>query len=221
MTRAGLWLGWCLAGCLGGSPPHYDYFVLTPAHPLAEPSARLASTPDAAPPTLGLSQVTIPGYLDRDSIVVRTDDYHLVYSQKDRWAEPLDVAVGRTLRQELAARLATDGITVPPRTSAPTYDVQVDLLRFERHGADHVELWARWTLRADTQLVHSGETRINVAVAGPGSDVAAAALSAAIGRLANDIAKQVKVAAAEAPRATRQAHRSPSTEAPRDRGPAR
>jgi len=181
----------CCCACLGGKQPQYDYFVLTPTRALAEPARDAAQRS-----TVGVSQVTIPGYLDRESIVTRTDDHRVVYSKRDRWAEPLDQAFERSLRHELAAALAPVGITVPSSTSAPTYDVQVDLLRFERLGASRVELWARWTLRMDTKLVHAGETRIEVRVAGSGDGAAAAALSGAIARLATVIAAKVQIAEA-------------------------
>lgn len=83
---------------------------------------------------------------------------------------------------------------MPPHAAAPSHELQVDLLRFERRGTDRVELWARWTLRADTKLVHTGESRIQVPISGAGDGVAAAALSGAIGRLAIEIAEQVQIA---------------------------
>jgi uncharacterized lipoprotein YmbA len=146
-------------------------------------------------PTVGLNEIAIPGYLDREAIVTRTDDERLVYSPQDRWAEPLDRAFERVLRQELAAALAPSGITVPARTNAPTYSVQVDVLRFERHGTDQIELWARWTVRADGKLERTGETRLQLPIDGPGSARAVAALDQAITRLATDLAGNVRVAA--------------------------
>jgi len=191
---AAMVLACCCACSLGGKQPQYDYFVLTPTHALAEPRAQ---THEATRPTVGVSQVTIPGYLDRESIVTRTDDHRVVYSKRERWAEPLDKAFESTLRHELAATLAPVGITVPSWTGSPTYDVQVDLLRFERRGANRVELWSRWTLRMHSKLVHTGETRIQVPIAGSGDAAAAAALSGAIARLASEIAAKVQLAEAE------------------------
>jgi len=192
---AALLLVGCCACSLGGKQPRYDYYVLTPGNAPARPAARPAA--GAPPATVGVSQVTIPGYLDREQIVTRAEDHRLIYSPRDRWAEPLDRAFERTLRQDLAAALAADGITVPPAAGAPTYDVQVDVLRFERRGTGQIELWARWTLRTDAGLVHAGETRLQVAVADAGNAAAAASLSRAIARLAQDIAARVRVAAAE------------------------
>jgi len=178
-------------GILGGSQPQYDYFVLTPTRAMARPTAQLTAV-SSAQPTLGISDVTVPGYLDRESIVTRTDEYQLIYSKQDRWAEPLDQAFERSLREDLATALAPAGITVPPHATSPTYDLHVDVLRFERHGAYRVELWAHWILRADGKSVASGDPRIELAVSGAGSGAVAAALSQAIARLAVEIADHVR-----------------------------
>lgn len=180
---------WC--ACLGGSPPRYDYFVLTST---SVPPA--GGDTSSERPTLAVGQVSVPRYLDRESIATRVDDTRVTYSQRERWAEPLADAFERTLRQQLAADLAPNGIIVPSSVGAPTYDVQVDLLRFERRGNDRVDLWARWTLRGPEDWMQTQESRIQFALAAPTSAAAAAALSSAIARLASEIAAQVRIHAA-------------------------
>lgn len=193
MTRVLLVLVWCSACALfGGGTPAYDYFVLVATG--APMQARAAA---GGGTTVGVSHVSIPRYLDRESIVTRVDDYRVVYSKRERWAEPLDEAFERTLRQDLATSLARDNIMVPSRHAAPTHDLQVDLLRFERRGTDRVELWARWTLRTNGESSRTREARIVVAMAGRSSASAAAALSEAVARLATSIAADVRVADAE------------------------
>ena len=190
----------CCCACLGGKAPRYDYFVLTPM--AAATSSQRSVAPGEPSPTVGVSLVAIPRYLDRDSIATRIDDYRLVYSNVERWAEPLDEALTRTLRHDLSVRLAPDGISVPPRAGAPTYDLQVEIQRFERRGADRVELWARWTLRSSGGPPQTRESRIDVALAGPTTAAATAALSEAVARLATGIAAQVRIS--EVARASRQ-----------------
>jgi uncharacterized lipoprotein YmbA len=198
VRSAALVLLCCGACSLFRGTPKYDYYVLTPTRALAQPRSGTGTDQ----PSVGVSHVSIPGYLDRESIVTRTDDFRLSYSKQDRWAEPLDQAFERTLRQELAATLAPSGIEVSDR-AAPTYDVQVDVLRFERRGANRVELWARWTLRSDGEVVRSDESRIEVAIPGPGNAAGAAALSSAIARLAVEIGKQVQIATRDSARTHR------------------
>lgn len=192
--RAALLVAAWLAGCaLGGKQPTYDYYVLTPTRPLAAETDRPSEV--ARRPSLIISQVTIPGYLDRDAIATRETDNRLSYSKTERWAEPLEEAIESTLRQELAAELMPEGFNVPARSGAPTYDVHVDILRFERNGPRHVELWARWTLRSNATQVHTGETRLHMPVGGSGS--AAAGLSRALAQLATAIAQEVEAAEPE------------------------
>ncbi|MDB4955773.1 MAG: hypothetical protein JWO36_3342 [Myxococcales bacterium] len=175
-----------VAACsLGGKPPHYDYFVLTSTRAIgAQPVA-------VNQPVLAVGQVTIPGYLDREPIATRVDDHRLIYSARERWAEPVDQAFERTLREDLAATLAPAGITVQPHAGAPTYDLDVEVLRFERRGADRVELWARWMLHADARRIDSGETRIIVPMSSLDGDAMAAALSQAIARMATEVAERL------------------------------
>jgi uncharacterized lipoprotein YmbA len=164
----------CAACSLGGHRPTYAYYVLTPTSAQAAP--RTATT-------LAVAQVTIPGYLDREQIASRVTGNHLEYSTSDRWAEPLDQAFERTLRADLAAR----GIDVQSHADD---ELSVDVLRFERSG-DHVELWARWTLRGDGRVHDRGEVRLRVPMSGIDSSAIASALSEAIARMASQIAVRV------------------------------
>lgn len=195
--KAALVLALCAACSLGGQRPNYQYFVLT-SNP-----ARGPSPPPTGPArrTLGIDQITIPGYLDREQIASRTVGHHLAYSTTDRWAEPLDQAFERTLREDLAARLAPGGIQVSPRGGAPTYALTVEVLRFEQSGPDHVDLDARWVLRSDQDVLDTGESRTQVAMASQDSNAMAAALSEAIARMATEIAGRVQKADAVAARA--------------------
>ncbi len=174
---------------MGGRRPSYDYFVLTSDQPM--PAEAPGGDETRA---LVVDQVSIPGYLDREQIAMRTLDHHLVYSPKDRWAEPLDQAFARTLREELAAELVPRGIQVRSHGGAPAYELDVDVLRFEQRGPQQVELWARWTLRKDTEVVDSGETRLRVAMRGTDANAMASALSTTVARMATQIADRVRAA---------------------------
>ncbi len=187
MRYAPLVLACC--ACLGGHQPHYDYYVLAAAG--APPRS---APPAPSEPSVAVSHVTVPDYLDRESIVTRSDDQRIMYSKRDRWAEPLEAAFARVLEEDLAAALVPAGIPVLPKTASPTYDVQVDVLRFERRGGERVELWARWTVRSDSQLVYTDELRVSVPTAGQDNAAATAALSHAVSQLADNIANQVKQA---------------------------
>lgn len=163
-----------VAACtLGGQRPSYHYYVLSPTEVRASASHE----------PLVVDRVTLPGYLEREEIATRTVDHQLAYSSSDRWAEPLEPAFERTLREDLHAQ-------APGAT--PAYAVSVEVLRFERGGPDHVELAARWLVRSHGDIVASGETHLHVPTAGPDSNAAAAALSAAVGQLASEITTRLR-----------------------------
>jgi uncharacterized lipoprotein YmbA len=171
-----------LCACsLGGKRPNFQYYVLG-----AKPPAHSAERPYA----VSIREVTIPGYLDREEMATRTVENHLTYSPTDRWAEPLEQAIERTLRENLAAR----GIAVQPHPVAGVYELSVEVLRFERTGPDHVDLWARWTLTSGNEVADRGETKLRVATAGADSRATAAALSEAVSQLATQIAALPQVA---------------------------
>jgi uncharacterized lipoprotein YmbA len=194
-------LAFCAACSLGGHRPNYQYYVLTSTHP-----APARAPGEAHERTLAITQVTIPGYLDREQIATRTAANHIIYSTTDRWAEPLDQAFERTLREDLAGKLAPAGIAVQERGGRRAYDLAIDVLRFERSGANSVELWARWTLHAGPDVTDSGETRLQVPVTGTNSNAMAAALSTAVARMASELAPHVREADRVALRSLREVH---------------
>ncbi len=170
----------CAACSLGGKRPNFQYYVLG-THPPAHAADR--------PYAVSIREVTVPGYLDREEMATRTVENRLVYSSTDRWAEPLEQAIQRTLRENLVAR----GIAVQPHASPGVYELSLDVLRFERTGPDHVDLWARWTLTLDADVIDRGETRLRVATIGTDSRASAAALSEAVSQLASQIASLSRV----------------------------
>lgn len=171
----------CAACSLGGKRPNFQYYVLG-THPPTHAAER--------PYAVAIGQVTVPGYLDREEMATRTVENRLVYSPTDRWAEPLEQAIERTLRENLAAR----GISVQPHPVGGAYELSVEVLRFERTAPDHVDLWARWTLTSHSEIIDRGETKLRVPTTGPDSRATAAALSEAMSQLASQIASLRRVA---------------------------
>ena len=187
MMRAALLV---LCACsFGGHRPNYQYFVLTTT---AQRTPSSTASDDESQPTLAVDRVTLPGYLDREQIAVRTRDHRVEYSRTDRWAEPLAPACERTLRVDRAVHLTRAGIQVPTRTEGPSYYLDVEVLRFEQSGGDRVELWARWTMRSSTDVLDSGELHFFEPMRGIDSNAMAVAASNAIARMAAELAVQVR-----------------------------
>jgi uncharacterized lipoprotein YmbA len=185
-VRPALLLAFGAACSLGGSRPDYRYYVLA-SRPAPNATATVSHER-----TLAIDRVTIPGYLEREQVASRVGGQRLAYSTADRWAEPLDRAIERTLADDLAPLVGRHGIQLQSHGGNPTYDLDVDVARFERIGPELVELRGRWALRADADVVDSGETRLRVAMAGTDSNAMVAALSEAIARMAAEIAEGVR-----------------------------
>ena len=90
-----------LAAC--GTTHNYRYYTL--ASVPAVPDGRAADA-GKVPHILGLGPVTIPDYLDRPQIVLRTSRNELVLSENSRWAGSLANDSVRVLEENLNSMLA-------------------------------------------------------------------------------------------------------------------
>lgn len=136
-----------LAAC--GSTPPSDYYVL---------SAAATETPSGDSPSLGVGPVSIPEYLNRNSMVFNRDGNKLEIASFARWAEPLESGISRVLSINLASRLNTEDIQVFPwhPSQAPDYAVGVRLLVLDSNSV-RAQLVAEWSLR--TKKDGSAEVR--------------------------------------------------------------
>ena len=119
-----------VAGCgLGARPDRSRFFTLAPLGP-----EELATVPAGKlEMSLGLGPIVFPGYLDRMSVVRRTQANEIAISTFDRWAEPLREAFRTTLQQNLVGLLGTPRVVLYPwqRTERPELAIDVVVLRFE------------------------------------------------------------------------------------------
>jgi uncharacterized protein len=175
-----------LAGC-SGSPPT-QFYTLDPVS-AAVPAP--TSTPTRSHRPIVIGQVQLPPTLDRLSLVTRTGPDQLAVSDENRWAAPLDDIVRRTLAADLAARLPPGSVLAPgdpvPSSGARTLTVDVqDFIPDQRH----VTLNARWTLLAGTppRPVLTKREMIDMTAASPTTAAEVAAMSRALGTLADRIA---------------------------------
>ena len=128
LAASALGLMGVLAGCNVAQPAQDDptrYFVLT------EPAATAAATPGGA--RIGLRSVHLEGYLKHREIVVRTGANEVEFRDYRRWAEPIDVAIGRVLRAGLAASPGVAQVVAEPFPLGleRDYDVAIEVRRCE------------------------------------------------------------------------------------------
>jgi uncharacterized lipoprotein YmbA len=157
---------------------------------------------DAKPPsgsggtsrlTYGLGPVTLAAYLDRNEIATRVNPTEVVYSPTERWAEPPESEIARTLLRNLSALLGPDRIVPWPTAVRVDRQIEVAVLRFERVGTGACELTARWSVKDlhTGRLVVLKESTFTHPAASPGAAETVSALSADVADLSREIAQQL------------------------------
>ena len=182
-----------VAGCgLGARPDRSRFFTLAPLGPeelTTVPAGKLEMS-------LGLGPIVFPGYLDRMSVVRRTQANEIAISTFDRWAEPLREAFRTTLQQNLVGLLGTPRVVLYPwqRTERPELAIDVVVLRFEATETGDADVAAQWHVVrvADGAVLVGRTSRIEERAGGADTDAAVAALSRALGGLSREIATAVR-----------------------------
>jgi uncharacterized lipoprotein YmbA len=182
------------AGCvsLGAKPDPSRFFALT-SLPRTGQKVQDATGTNAL--ALGIGPVKLPGYLDREEIVTRVSQNRFAVAENDRWAEPLEENFSRVLLQNLSILLQTDRIVAYPweRNQRPTYQVQVEVLRFEPNAEQMVELWARWSITDNTKkTVSVRESYLSRPAKDKSTEASVAALSEVVGGLSQEISASIR-----------------------------
>jgi uncharacterized protein len=167
----------------------------TPALYAIQPVAGVARR--AGPRVIQLRPISLARYLDRQQIVRSAEDYRLNVAMNDWWGEPLGTMLTRVLVEELSQRLP--GSTVFDEGGAITVDpdvtVEVNIRRLDASRAGEVVLAAQIAVarrnpRRGTPVTRAVDT--SVAQASPDTSGFVAAVSVAVGRLADAIADAAK-----------------------------
>ncbi len=154
------------------------FYALDTIPSAAAPRASIAGTP------IGIDGIELPPGLDRREVTTRAADNKLDVRGHHQWASPLEDMVTHTLSFDLASRLP-EGMVVLPGTAKPgamrsLYVTFEDLAP----GPENIfVLDARWTLGEMTR-----HERITVPVSSNDSAAVVAAMSEALGQLADRIA---------------------------------
>ncbi|HOI17324.1 MAG TPA: PqiC family protein, partial [Geobacteraceae bacterium] len=166
-------------------------------------TAGTKTAPTDASVMIGVGPVTIPDYLDRPQIVVRSSHNGLLVSEFNRWAGSLQNDTGRVVRENLDVLLARDDLSVTSwRRGIPSvYRVSVDVSRFEAIDEKIVVLRAQWAIfggdGARVLLVHDSDIREEVR--GGGIEQVVAAMGRALESLSREVAQGVRGVKAAVP----------------------
>jgi uncharacterized lipoprotein YmbA len=142
---------------------------------------------------VGVGPIKFPGYLDRQQFVTRISQNRFAIAENDRWAEPLDENFARVLAQNISILLPTDRIVTYPweRSQQPTYQVQMEVLRFEPNGDGVVELSARWSIIGSTKRTISVRESY---LTQPASDKSTEASVISMSQVVSDLSKEIAAA---------------------------
>jgi uncharacterized lipoprotein YmbA len=173
-----------LAGCASPEPVLY---TLGPS-----PGVSVAG----GPRTVVLLDIGLARYLDRPQVVRGTEDFQVALAQNDWWGEPLGRMIGRVLVADLNARLP--GATVVAESGAigsrqAEASVEVNIQFFVPDRAGNVALTAQIAVDRAVRPVGRTARNIEIVTAMAGSDTKAqvAAMSIALGKLADAVAQML------------------------------
>jgi uncharacterized lipoprotein YmbA len=181
--RALLALPLAAAACASPEPA---YYTLAPRPGTAQPGG---------PRLVELRRIGIAGYLDRPEIVRNSADYRLSLGAGERWGEPLGALVARVLAENLNTRLPGSSVfTSSGAISAdPDATIELDLQRFDADASGQAVLLAQVAVtRGRTRKADARTVRLVVSPTGSATVDLVAALSTALGQLADQIAPMLR-----------------------------
>jgi uncharacterized lipoprotein YmbA len=193
MTRTWLhalvWPGCCLLAACGSSPPTRFYILseIAPPAPATAAAAR-AATPSLIP--VRLQPLALAPELDRPELVTRNGPNRVQVADFDRWAAPLVDQIRQVLSDDLAARLPPGWVADPnePATSDARRLLTVAIDEFYGDAHCAVSLRASWSLTNPPAAVQQGSEQVQLPASATCTDELPAAMSRAIGVLADRLA---------------------------------
>ena len=159
----------------------------------------LMSSPPQAPagkaPVVHLRQVELASYIKAKPIIVRRGDHEIEFREFARWGEPLELGIGRVLREDLVARGAAGAVLaagVRATEGDPDFTLVVRVLACEggANGAVHFRaVWELSTTGSAPKVVARGDVQPgDLRWDGKSEAALVAQLSKAVGALADDVA---------------------------------
>ena len=143
-----------------------------------------------APPRVELRLIALAHYLDRTQIVRSSEDYRLDVLGNNWWGEPLDSMLSRVLVQELSQRLPATTVFAENGgiSATPDASVELNVLRMDQDHTGAVLLLAQAAVTRAGQVTQARDLQFSVLPQGAGTTGLVAAMSAAVGQLADAIA---------------------------------
>jgi uncharacterized lipoprotein YmbA len=171
-----------LAGCSSVKPALYTIGTV----PGAEHNA--------APKVIMLQQIGLQRYLERSQIVRSSENYRLDVMENDWWGEPLGAMLSRVLVSELSQRLPQSTVIGEGGAVSATPDATISLnvQRLDENAAGVLVLEAQASVGFKVRGVPALQSfRFSVPPSAPGIPAEVAAISVAVGQLADGLATMI------------------------------
>jgi hypothetical protein len=149
------------------------------------------SAQSGGPRVVLVQQIAVAHFLERSQIVRSSENYRLDVMSNDWWGEPLAAMLNRVLVEELGQRLPQSTVIADNGavSARPDATVEVNIQRLDEDAAGQLVLQAQVAVRATGQAQPELRSfRVVVPPPAPGVPGEVAAISAAVGRLADGIA---------------------------------
>ena len=132
--------GLFIGGCFGGYSPTSRFYQLQAESNLAAVSAKKFS--------LGIEEVSLPDYLDKPQIIVMEENSpQMSISELQRWGEPLESMIRRTVVADMALLLPEAMVKSQVLLSERfDYLAEIQIVRFDMIAGQKAVLEAWWYL---------------------------------------------------------------------------
>jgi uncharacterized lipoprotein YmbA len=186
----GLVLALAIAGCGTTAPTRfYTLSSVAPESPAIDSTSRGAS--DQRLPSLLVGTIDLPQTLDRPQLVRRSGANTVELAELDRWSEPLDGMIRRSLADDLEARLPRRRILTAVLPSIRIEDtLMLEIDRFEADDGGAVKLDAQWFVLTEGVAAPRLSRRSTIEEQAGATDSGAivVAMSRALAKLSDEIA---------------------------------
>ncbi len=160
-----------------------------------EGGAPTVATEAKSAPAIGIGRVTLPAYLQRPHIVIRTDANQMRIEEYHRWAGSLEDDIQRVLIENLMQLTGTERIArMPwPGDFQPDVTVRMEIYRFEAGTGNTVRLLAAVTLirRVAPQAPETWTVNLETSSEGRGYADLVAAQSRLLADVSRNIAEKI------------------------------
>jgi uncharacterized protein len=187
MKVARRWFGYALGMLLAAcSSPNPNLYTIAPV------PGQVAQS--GAPGVVLVRDVSVAHYLERSQIVRSSDNYRLDVMSNDWWGEPMGAMLNRVLVDELSARLPRSTVASEAGLGGvtPGATVEVNVSRLDEDARGELVLQGQTTVTKHGQREPVLRSfRFAVMPSRPGTPGEVAAISTAVGQLADMIATMV------------------------------